>query len=241
MIYPLNIFTPDPVTKNLRPFMIFIPFKIEFDIIKQLSYGVDWDIMTPRMPFVLPFPTNGLQDNFSNTYTTQPSVLGNIGNKLTDKINSLGNKLSLGTIDNLIQRVGIVPDPKMTNTYMGSQPRRFSGVWQFVPQNFAEALSMIAILAYVKYCASPDKKSLNKALGVLTQPYIFTIIFSNPSIQLLTSYYKMSLESYNISYFVQGYSSTYSDMMPKNVELTMNFIEYGLKTKEDWLMGGIGI
>jgi len=106
--------------------------------------------------------------------------------------------------------------------------------WQLVPQSVSEAASVSAILGFIKKAAAPDSSSIGDNLGVLIQPYVFKIVFTNPLIEKAMSFDKMALTDYSINYMAQGYSSTYKDSMPKQIELSMSFAEYGIKKRSDW-------
>jgi len=199
---------------------------------KSLLYGNTLDMLEPKTPFVLPMADGGLVDSSTNEYSSQSALMGTIANKMGEAVNSYASKTGL---QNASALVGRLPDPKLTQVYMGTSQRSFTGTWQIVPQSVGEAAAAMAILAYVKYCAAPDQSSSAK-IGVLLQPYVFRIIFSNPLIQLAMQMDQMAIESYSINYFAQGYASTYANgSMPKHMELTMTFKEYGIKTKKDWL------
>jgi len=234
MIYPINIFSSDPTTDSMRPFIIFLPHKVENNITKSLAYGVTKDMLSPRMPFVLPMPNGGLIDASTNNYDSQSSGLGALSQKIANSFNDAASGLTKGVLTNTAEKMGRAPDPRLTQVYMGTQSRSFTGEWQMIPQSFGEAVACAAILAYVKFCAAPDRASSNK-IGVLLQPYVFKIIFSNPMIHLAMQFDQMAIESYSINYFANGYAASYSDMMPKHMSLTMTFKEYGIKTKKDWL------
>lgn len=241
MIYPINIFSSDPATGGRRPFIIFLPQKVEFNVMKSLGYADTIDILSPRAPFTLPMANGGLIDGSSNDYASQSDAKGSnnraIGGHLDGAMKAAtgGPGGILGGVDKGSALVGRLPDPRLTQVYMGTSQRSFTGTWQMIPQSVGEAAAAMAILAWVKYCAAPDRASSNR-IGVLLQPYVFKIIFSNPLIHLAMQMDQMAIESYSINYFAQGYASTYSTlMMPKHMELTMTFKEFGIKTKKDWI------
>jgi len=234
MMYPINIFSSDPTTDSIRPFMIFIPHKVKDNITKSLAYGVTKDMLVPKAPFVLPMPNGGLIDASTNQYSEEASGVGQMNQKFAGGVDAGIQGLSKGVITNGAAKMGRAPDPRLTQVYTGTTARSFTGEWQMIPQSFGEAVACAAILAYVKYCAAPDRASSNK-IGVLLQPYVFKIMFSNPMIHLAMQFDQMAIESYSINYFANGYAASYSDMMPKHMSLTMTFKEFGIKTKKDWL------
>jgi len=232
MIYPLNIFTPDPVTNNIRPFIIFMANKVQFNVMKGMAYGVTDDMLVPAGGFTLPMPNGGLIDSSSNDYGEDASGFGKLTQNAISGGQSIVDGVTLGAGD--LAAGGIVADPRLTQVYKGTSARTWSGEWQIVPQSKGEAAAAAAILWFVKYSAAPDRAG-NDKMGLLIQPHIYRIIFSNPVLQLALQFDKMALVSYSINYFAQGYASTYGDMMPKHMSLTMEFKEYGIKTKKDWI------
>jgi hypothetical protein len=225
MLYPLNIFSPDPVSGSLRPFIIFLAFEVDFDMMKAKSWSDSGTMKIPRGGFVLPMPNNGLIDAVTNDYDSGGSL---IAQGFSDAVGADGARI-------MSQTTGMVPDPKLTQTYKGTQARKWSGTWQIVPQSMGESAMVALILAFIKKAAAPDKKDVKNKVGVLIQPYVFKIVFSNPAIHLAMQFDQMAIEGYSINYFAQGYASTYKDKMPKQIELTMNFAEFGVKTRKDWM------
>lgn len=230
MIYPLNIFTPDPASGSVRPFVLFLAYKPEFSLHKDENYALSFNKFSPRGGFVLPMPNGGLLDGVSHSYTQDNPFM----NMITDPIS--------GTVaDGFSMVLGTVVDPLVTQIYKGTSPRSWSGTWQLIPQSLAESIAIALILRSIKIYASPDKRDLSSGnkIGVLIQPLVFDIYFGNPYIQASMNFNKMAIESYSINYFAQGYASTYKDLMPKHIELTMTFREFGIKYRSDWGAGSI--
>ena len=234
MIYPVNIFEPDPVSEEFRPFIVFTAFEIQTNISKALDFSKENSAMEPKDSFVLPMPNGGLSDTVQNNYDTANSIAGNINKKLGSAANTIAQGATVGIVDNAVERMGMVPDPKLTNIYMGTGPRTWEGTWELVPQSAEEAEEIAKILKFIKKAAAPKKADIANKIGVLLQPWVFEITFSNEVIQKAMKFNKMALESYSINYFSQGYASTYSDSMPKQMSLSLKFKEYGIKTRSDW-------
>jgi hypothetical protein len=224
MIYPINIFSPDPTSGSIRPFIIFIANEYKPNIFNAKSWRNALPMMVPKGGFVLPMPNGGLVDSVTHDYGT--------ANPFMDKLSSVA--YGVASKEMLSFSTGAVIDPMMTQVYKGTSPRKWSGTWQLVPQSMAESIAIALILHSVKRYGSPDKKEMLGKVGILIQPLVFKIIFSNPLIHFAMRFDKMALESYSINYFAQGYASTYSDMMPKHIELTLSFGEYGIKSRSDW-------
>jgi len=230
MIYPMNIFSRDPASHSIRPFIIFIAYEVEFNVAKAQSWSEAFNAYLPRGGFVLPFPDTGMTDNQLNEFSQDHPIGSKWKNALSN--NMMGDGLALVA--------GLVPDPMVTQIYKGSSPRKWSGTWQIIPQSLGEAALVFLLIKNLKTYAAPDSVPIVKKWGFLKQPYVFDLFFSNPIIHMSMNFNKMAIESYSINYFAQGYPSTYKDMMPKHIELTINLAEFGIKYRHEWsLFGGL--
>ena len=230
MIYPLNLFTPDPVTNSIRPFCIILGFEIQSNLLAMKTSSDPINIRIPKLGFALPMPNTGVIDSHSNEYTNAPGLIAGLASSFVE------GKVSKNVTSQLF---GFTMNPDTISTYNGTALRTYTGTWQLVPQSRGESAAISLILWMIKISSAPAKADIINTIGILIQPYSFKIIFSNPLIHLGASYDDMVLNSYTINYFAQGYSSTYSDMFPKQIELTMNFTERHIKYREDWDVLGI--
>lgn len=226
MVYPLNLLTStDPVTGYMRPFILFMLQEPKINIMKVASWSDVKNINIPKGCFSLPMPNSPLEDSVSNDYSTDNDL-----RKIeTDMMGSGGTAGKL-----LAQNAGITADPLMSQTYMGTKPRTFSGEWQLMPQNIAESAAIAGILWTIKHGAAPAKLKKSAKLGLLAPPYTYKLVFGNPQIQAALKYNDMALTSYSIKYFSNGYASSYWDLMPKKISLSLSFAEFGIKYREDW-------
>ena len=220
MIYPINIFSRDPASNSIRPFIAFIAKKPVISFQAGAPWQNTFHSAIPVGGFVLPMPDGGLVDTVSHSYSDVNPIMSKIAEAIPGS-------------DIISMATGMTLDPLMTQIYKGTAPRKWSGTWQIVPQSFAESLAVSIMLGFIKYWVAPDKTDTGQ-LGMLIQPMFFKMYFSNPIIHLAMNFNDMVMESYSINYFAQGYASTYKDMMPKHIELTMNFAEFGIKYRSDW-------
>lgn len=224
MIYPINIFTPDP-TGGIRPFIIFIANEYKPNINAMKSWSDAIPMAVPLGGFTLPMPNNGLIDSVTHEYSTANPIANGLINIASDKVLEVGSFLT-----------GMTPDPMQTQVYKGTGPRSYEATWEIVPQSTLESIAVAMILTLVKKFGSPDRIGKKGKAGALVQPCVFKIIFSNPLIDAAMQFDKMAIKSYSINYFAQGYASTYNDMMPKHIQLTLSFEEFGIKYREDWMI-----
>jgi len=222
MIYPINIFTLDP-SGEVRPFIIFIAKEPQFNVAKVMPHAAAMDSDIVVGGFVLPFTNGGLVDAVTHDFGPVKNPL--MGMAIDEVESSLGKMADVGRM-----ATGMTADPHMTNIYQGTAPRTWSGTWQIIPQSTAESLAVAGIIWSIKKWGSPKKLNV----GFMKQPHNWKIIFGNPAIEASMKFNTMALQSYSINYFAQGYASTYSDGMPKHIELTLTFSEFGIKYRSDW-------
>lgn len=234
MMYPLDIVTPDPMTKKPRPFIIFIALDEKININFKRGWDTVKSIASPAGGFILPMPNTGLLDESISNWETVNGVGADIASKIAGTVDAGIESASAGIINNGLGRMGLTTDPKQTKIYKGAQPRNFAGTWSIMPQSQLESAAVAALIGFLKYAAAPKKYDLKDKVGLLKQPYVWKIIFVNPVLQLAMKFDKMALNSYSINYFPDGYASTYWDFFPKHIELSMTFSEFNFKTKQDW-------
>jgi len=223
MMYPLDILIPG--NNGVKPFIIFVAKEQKFNINKAMAWEKAWHTSVPKGGFILGFPNGGLNDSVTHNYGADDPVMAKIGNVLD------GSQVA----KDVMGQAGTVLDPLKTNIYQGTDARAWSGEWEIIPQSMAESAAVALLLASLKKWAAPDRIGKGK-VGLLKQPYIWTIVFGNPIIQAAMNFNDMALVSYTINYFAQGYASTTFDLMPKHINLQLNFKEFGIKYREDWMI-----
>jgi len=224
MMYPLNIFSTDPTGGSIRPFIIFIAHEYKADVMKATSWSNALPTMVPVGGFALPFPDGGLEDSVTHTYNDANPMMSKAVSAFSGEMGDLGGMTTGTTID-----------PLVTQIYKGSTPRSWSGSWEIIPKSMAESAAVALIIKQIKISGSPDKYTVAGKAGMLIQPHVFKIVFSNPLIHLAMSFDKMAFKSYSINYFAQGFATTYKDMMPKHINIKLEFVEFGIKYRSDWM------
>jgi len=120
MVYPLNLFMPDKLNGGPRPSVIFSAKQVKSNVNKSKSQADELTTMKPKGGFALPFPNDGLVDSVSNEYNNASSLVAGMANEAAMGITPGGE-------NTMSQLLGMVPDPKYTQVYMGTQPRTWSG------------------------------------------------------------------------------------------------------------------
>ena len=112
MLYPLNLFSTDPASGSIRPFIMFIIQEEKLNIMKVKSWKDVQHMPVPKGGFALPFPNGGLMDAVTNDYGT--------ANALFEKGKSMIPGANNDTANGLLNQAGYVIDPLLTQTYKGN-------------------------------------------------------------------------------------------------------------------------
>jgi hypothetical protein len=193
-------------------------------------------IMTPPgegfMTVCLPFPNGGLNDSTAHNWEIDTSLQA----KATEW---LASQVSGSATDFLKTYTGTVPDPGYIQVYKGSNPRQWSCNYTIIPSSKKEAEQIKTIILMLKKSASPSKGGDGGNGNILmNQPLVFEISFMqqgvNGTVDKLISFNPMACTRVDVSFFTNGYPTTYEDGFPKQINISLGFSEYGLKYSEDW-------
>ena len=229
MVYPLDIFE-NTASGKPRGRVEILGYEIKTIDQKGLSWK---DKKVPSAPtgdvIILPMPNGGLSDSFSNNYTAAPNLYTSLAQTALESNKNASILLKAG------KRAGFVPDPKTVQLYEGSNTRSWNPSWTLIARNAGEAAAIAAILKTIKKLASPKASyGFDDKIGLLRQPNVIKIKFNNPFLQSMTKYDLMAISGYSIDYFAQGYPSTFKDLFPKQISLSLELTEYGIVTEDKW-------
>ncbi len=127
---------------------------------------------------------------------------------------------------------GLAPNPKRDQVFKSVDFRNFTFDYQFFPRDSDEARNVLEIIRLFKYHMHPEYKDSNKFLYVY--PSEFDISYyqggkENPNLNKHTS---CVLTEMNINYTPNGNFNTFADGMPTQINMTLQFRELGLLSKE---------
>ena len=128
--------------------------------------------------------------------------------------------------------MGIAANPKKEQTFQGVDFRKFTFDYQFYPRNEAEAQNVLNIIHQFKLHMHPEFKSeLNY---VWIYPSEFDIIYYNngQENQNLHKHTSCILESMSVNYTPNGNYTVFANGMPTQINLTLDFKELMLASKE---------
>lgn len=127
---------------------------------------------------------------------------------------------------------GLAPNPKRDQVFKSVDFRNFTFEYQFFPRDSGEAKNVLEIIRLFKYHMHPEYKESNKFLYIY--PSEFDIVYyqgnqENPNINRHTS---CVLTEMSVNYTPNGNFSTFSDGMPTQINVSMQFRELALLSKE---------
>lgn len=198
---------------------------------------------------VLPLP-DSIIDNQSHSWGEESSILSKGLNPLLDKgasdlpIPSKARSFGLGgfinqmTIGNGITRgsnlLGIrkpVLDPSFFQTYSGSSLRGFAMIFHFIPESVEEAQTVQNIIMTFKNWTSP---SIGVKNVVMLSPLYFKIEFGNPYITQMFNMNCVVCREIQVDYGADGSMQQFQDGFPKQITLTLSFIEAKLSYADNY-------
>jgi len=128
--------------------------------------------------------------------------------------------------------LGLAPNPKKEQVFKGVDFRTFQFEYQFFPRNDTEAKNVLNIIQEFKYHMHPEFKDTNNFLYIY--PSEFDIMYyqgsqENENIHRHTS---CVLTEMSINYTPNGLFTTFANGMPTQINITLNFRELALLTKD---------
>jgi len=201
---------------------------IALHIPNQLSihYGVQWsDDDTSMLAManaagteIMKAVTPGSKD--SNISGVAQAVIANIA--LSKGPNASANSAALG----------LAANPKKEQVFKGVDFRTFSFDYQFFPRNEPEAKNVLRIIEEFKYHMHPEFKDANNFVYIY--PSEFDIMYYSGGVENRAIHRHTScvLTDVNINYTPNGMFTTFANGMPTQINVTLNFRELALLTKD---------
>jgi hypothetical protein len=127
---------------------------------------------------------------------------------------------------------GLAANPKKEQVFKGVNFRTFSFDYKFFPRNSVEARNVLNIIQQFKYHMHPEFKDNNNFVYIY--PSEFDIFYYNDGQENLNLHRHTScvLTDMAINYTPNGMFSTFPDGMPTQIDVTLNFRELALLTKD---------
>jgi hypothetical protein len=163
-----------------------------------------------------------LQSNNSDVTGTALGIGTNLA--LSKAPGGLGSGLSAAS--------GLAANPKKEQVFKGVNFRTFSFEYKFFPRNSSEAQKVLNIIEQFKYHMHPEFKDGNNFVYIY--PSEFDIFYYNSGKENTKVHRHTScvLTDMSINYAPNGMFNTFSDGMPTQIDITLQFRELALLTKE---------
>ena len=201
---------------------------IALHIPNQLSirYGVQWsDDDTSMLAManaagteIMKAVTSG--GNNSNVTGVAQAVITNIA--LSKGPNAAGNSAALG----------LAANPKKEQVFKGVDFRTFGFDYQFFPRNETEAKNVLNIIQEFKYHMHPEFKDANNFVYIY--PSEFDIMYYSGGVEnnAIHRHTSCVLTDVTVNYTPNGMFTTFPNGMPTQINLTLQFRELALLTKD---------
>jgi len=128
--------------------------------------------------------------------------------------------------------LGLAANPKKEQVFKGVDFRTFSFEYQFFPRNETEAKNVLNIIEQFKYHMHPEFKDTNNFLYIY--PSEFDIMYYQGGLENRNLHRHTScvLTELSINYTPNGAFTTFNNGMPTQINVTLNFRELALLTKD---------
>ena len=128
--------------------------------------------------------------------------------------------------------LGLAANPKKEQVFKGVDFRTFAFDYQFFPRDATEAQNVLNIIQQFKYHMHPEFKDANNFVYIY--PSEFDIYYYQDTHENMNLHRHTScvLTEMNINYTPNGTFSTFANGMPTQINMTLNFRELALLTKD---------
>jgi hypothetical protein len=128
--------------------------------------------------------------------------------------------------------LGLAANPKKEQLFKSVDFRTFAFEYQFFPRNEAEAKNVLNIIEQFKYHMHPEFKDTNNFLYIY--PSEFDIMYYQGGMENRNLHRHTScvLTELSINYTPNGAFTTFNNGMPTQINVTLNFRELALLTKD---------
>jgi hypothetical protein len=128
--------------------------------------------------------------------------------------------------------LGLAANPKKEQVFKGVDFRTFQFDYQFFPRSVDEAKNVLEIIKTFKYHMHPEFK--DEYNFIYLYPSEFDILYYQNGVENLNIHRHTScvLTEMNVNYTPNGMFTTFPNGMPTQINVTMNFRELALLTKD---------
>lgn len=128
--------------------------------------------------------------------------------------------------------LGLAANPKKEQVFKGVDFRTFAFDYQFYPRNSTEAQNVLKIIQQFKYHMHPEFKDSNNFLYIYPSEFDVFYYQNGQENMNLHRHTSCVLTEMNVNYTPNGTFTTFADGMPTQINVTLNFRELALLTKD---------
>lgn len=128
--------------------------------------------------------------------------------------------------------LGLAANPKKEQIFKGVDFRTFSFEYQFFPRSPTEAQNVLNIIQQFKYHMHPEFKDSNNFIYIYPSEFDIFYYQNNEENLNLHRHTSCVLTEMNVNYTPNGNFTTFANGMPTQINITMNFRELALLTKD---------
>ena len=132
----------------------------------------------------------------------------------------------------LSNATGLAANPKKEQVFKGVDFRTFQFDYQFFPRSAAEAENVMRIIYEFKYHMHPEFKDANNFVYIYPSEFDIFYYQSGVENRNLHRHTSCVLTEMNVNYTPNGTFATFENGMPQQINVTMNFRELALLTKD---------
>jgi hypothetical protein len=127
---------------------------------------------------------------------------------------------------------GLAANPKKEQIFKGVDFRTFAFDYQFFPRSSTEAANVLNIIKTFKYHMHPEFKDNNNFVYIYPSEFDIFYYQNGQENQNLHRHTSCVLTEMNVNYTPNGAFTTFDNGMPTQINVTMNFRELALLTKD---------
>ena len=127
---------------------------------------------------------------------------------------------------------GMAANPKKEQIFKGVDFRSFTFDYQFFPRNAKEAKNVLDIIYQFKYHMHPEFKDNNNFIYIYPSEFDIFYYQNGAENRNLHRHTSCVLKDMNVNYTPNGAFTTFANGMPTQINVTMNFQELALLTKD---------
>jgi len=128
--------------------------------------------------------------------------------------------------------MGLAANPKKEQVFKGVDFRSFSFEYQFFPRSIDEANNVLRIIEEFKYHMHPEFKDSNNFVYIYPSEFDIMYFANGKENKNLHRHTSCVLTSMNVNYTPNGMFTTFDNGMPTQINITLEFRELALLTKD---------